>query len=119
MGADSVRSESASDGFWDLYSRYYDAINQLMPYRKLLWDVYQALDLQPGMRVLDAGCGTGNFEAFIAEKDPPDVRIEALDFSPRMLRVARGKCDRLGAYTFEQADLNRPLPYADATFDGS
>ena len=118
MGAVFARpADAGTDGFWDLYSRYYDAIYQLMPYRKLLWDTFQALDLRPGMRVLDAGCGTGNFEAFIAEKDPPAIEVEAIDFSPRMLQVARKKCDRLGAYTFSQADLNQPLPFADASFD--
>jgi ubiquinone/menaquinone biosynthesis C-methylase UbiE len=88
-----------------------------MPYRKLLWDALQALDLRPGMRLLDAGCGTGNFEAFITEKVHPPVEIEAVDFSPRMLHVAQTKCSGVGGYTFSQADLNRPLPFPDASFD--
>jgi ubiquinone/menaquinone biosynthesis C-methylase UbiE len=118
MGAVATRpADGGTDGFWDLYSRYYDAIYQLMPYRKLLWDTLQALDLQPGMRVLDAGCGTGNFEAFIAEKDHPPVEIEAVDFSRRMLQVAQTKCAGVGAYTFSQADLDLPLPFPDAHFD--
>ena len=43
------------------------------------------------MRVLDAGCGTGNFEHFIAEKNHPPVRIDAVDFSPEMLARARAE----------------------------
>ena len=61
-----------------------------MPYRKLLWDAFEALELEPGMRVLDAGCGTGNFEHFLAEKNHPPIQIDAVDFSAEMLaRAAR------------------------------
>jgi ubiquinone/menaquinone biosynthesis C-methylase UbiE len=108
---------SSPDRFWNLYSRYYDCVFQLMPYRKLLWDVYQALELRPGMRVLDAGCGTGNFEVFIAEKNPPSIRVDAVDFSPAMLAVASGKCSALGNVSFHHADLSAALPFEDETFD--
>jgi ubiquinone/menaquinone biosynthesis C-methylase UbiE len=105
------------DPFWSRYSKVYDGVYQLMSYRKLLWDTYQALDLQPDMRVLDAGCGTGNFEHFIAQKNPPQMRVEALDFSTGMLAAARAKCEGLDFVDFSFGDLNQPLPYPDATFD--
>ena len=88
---DPVTPNDGVDGFWDLYSRVYDSVYQLMPYRKLLWDTYQALDLRPGMRVLDAGCGTGNFEHFVHQKNPPSVCIDAIDFSASMLSIAGRK----------------------------
>lgn len=89
-----------------------------MPYRKLLWDAYQALELEPGMKVLDAGCGSGNFELFVSEKDPPAVEIEAHDYSPAMLARARKKCaGRLDCVNYPRGDFNGQLPYADATFD--
>lgn len=109
--------ESSPNAFWDLYSRYYDSVYNLMPYRKLLWDVFEALELEPGMRVLDAGCGTGNFEHFIAGKTVPPIKLDALDFSPKMLAVAAQKCRSLLWTDFERADLNGTLPYDDATFD--
>jgi len=110
-------AEPATDRFWDLYSRFYDSIYHLMPYRQLLWDAYQALELEPGMRVLDAGCGTGNLELFIAEKPHPPVEIEGIDFSPEMLARARRKCRDLEFVSFVRCDLNKPLPYPDASFD--
>jgi ubiquinone/menaquinone biosynthesis C-methylase UbiE len=112
-----ARGEHEPDRFWDVYSRYYDSICQLMPYRKLLWEAYQALDLEPGMRLLDAGCGTGNFESFLVEKDPPPVDITGVDFSLGMLGVARAKCESLTNVAFRQADLNADLPFEDCTFD--
>jgi len=117
QGTTAVVQPVSSDGFWDAYSRYYDSVYHLMPYRKLLWDTYQALDLAPGMRVLDAGCGTGNFEHFIAQKNPPAVRIDAVDASTAMLDVARAKCRDLPNVTFALGDLNGRLPFDDATFD--
>ena len=108
---------SGVDGFWDLYSRVYDSVYRLMPYRKLLWDTYQALDLEPGMRVLDAGCGTGNFEHFVHQKNPPSVCIDAIDFSAAMLAVASKKNADLGNVEFSCGDLSGPLPYPDASFD--
>jgi ubiquinone/menaquinone biosynthesis C-methylase UbiE len=111
------RVTPSPDPFWDTYSRYYDCVYHLMPYRKLLWDAYETLDLSDGMRVLDAGCGTGNFEHFIAEKDPPQVRIHAVDSSPAMLAKAREKCHELDFATFSPADLDAVLPFPDDTFD--
>jgi len=118
MGSQAaVASDIGPEGFWNTYSRYYDSIYQLMPYRKLLWDAFQALDLRTGARVLDAGCGTGNFEHFIAEKGHPPIEIDAVDFSPLMLERARRKCARLDHVRFAQADLNDALPFPDDTFD--
>jgi ubiquinone/menaquinone biosynthesis C-methylase UbiE len=113
----AVAAEAGPDRFWDTYSRHYDGVYRLMPYRKLLWDAFEALELEPGMRVLDAGCGTGNFEHFVSEKNPPAVRIDAVDFSTEMLARAREKCAGLRNITFAQADLNARLPFEDATFD--
>jgi len=102
---------------WNLYARFYDSIYHLIPYRKLLWDTYQALDFKPGMKILDAGCGTGNFEKFISEKNPPPIQIEATDFSPVMLARAQKKCKHLGYVNFKLADLNKELDYPAGTFD--
>jgi len=113
----SASAGNAGDGFWDLYARVYDNVYQLMPYRKLLWDTLQSLELEAGMRVLDAGCGTGNLEHFMAQKDLPAVSIDAVDFSPGMLEMAAEKCRGLDFVSFQQLDLSAALPFGDATFD--
>ncbi len=113
----SLREQNDQTLFWNLYSRCYDCTYGLMPYRKLLWDSYEALELGAGMQMLDAGCGTGNFELFISEKNPPPVEIEAIDFSPAMLSRAKKKCQHLDNLNFEQIDLNKELKYPDKTFD--
>jgi len=112
-----VRSTVRSDSFWDAYSYVYSGVYYLIPYRGLLWDTFEELDLQPGMRVLDAGCGIGNFEHFISAKSPPPITIECVDASPRMLKTAKRRCRAVDYVRFSAADLNERLPFEDATFD--
>ena len=54
---------------WNLYARCYDRITGLLPYQEMLDEVVAALELKPGMRVLDAGCGTGA----LAERLAPGI----------------------------------------------
>lgn len=106
-----------SDSFWDLYSRVYGGVYQLIPYRNLLWDAYEALGLEEGMRILDAGCGTGNFEHFISTKPLPRIVVDGIDGSAGMLAVAARRCQALDFARFSLADLNERLPFDDNTFD--
>lgn len=62
--------------------------------------------------VLDIGCGTGLGGQALA--DHGFQRIDGLDLSPEMMQVAA----RRGVYRqFLTADLNAPLPLADASLD--
>lgn len=47
--------------------------------------VVQALGLSPGMRVLDAGCGSGEWAAAFSERG---LRVTAIDLSPEMIARA-------------------------------
>ncbi len=44
-------------------------------------------------RILEIGCGTGNYTLLLREKFP-EAEIEAVDISPEMIRIARQKCGR-------------------------
>ena len=103
--------------FWNLYGKCYDGINHSIPYRGLLYDLYINLDLRPGLKILDAGCGTGNFEKFLSTRSIPSIEIEAVDFSPVMLARAKQKCRDLSFVNFSAADLNKGLEYPDNSFD--
>ncbi len=61
--------ENSSSFFWDLYARLYDTLYLLKPYRDLHEQVLTALNLQKNETILDAGCGTGNFEKLMIEKE--------------------------------------------------
>lgn len=78
-----------------------------------------ALDLLPGMRVLDIGCGAGVHLGLFAERIVPSGSVIGLDIDPEPLGLAAGLwADRIKAGTIrlEEGDLHR-LPFAAASFD--
>jgi ubiquinone/menaquinone biosynthesis C-methylase UbiE len=52
------------------------------------------LDLRPGMRALDVGCGPGRLTIPMARKVGPGGRVVALDIQAGMLRRAKAKAER-------------------------
>lgn len=65
-----------------------------------------------GRQVLDAGCGPGWYSEWLLKRG---AEVTALDVSPAMLAQAR---KRLGDRAdLVWADLERPLPFVDASFD--
>src|SRR5512144_2985847 len=53
-------------------------------------------DIQPGQRVLDVACGTGQGTRGLAQAVGPEGRVDALDLSEAMLAQARAKLEKLG-----------------------
>ncbi len=83
----------------------YNAAYERPAVREMLGDVR-------GLDVLDAGAAAGENSAWLAAQG---ARVVALDASAAMVQLAR---TRLGdAATVLHADLARPLPLADASFD--
>lgn len=52
--------------------------------------------VQPGMTVVDAGCGMGFFSIAMAGMVGDAGRVIAVDFQPRMLEVLRERAERAG-----------------------
>jgi SAM-dependent methyltransferase len=76
--------------------------------------IYEYLRPEPGMEILDIGCGTGNFSLELARIG---VKVTGIDVSEAMLAKAREKAAREGlAIEFLRADA-RQLPFADESFD--
>lgn len=74
----------------------------------------QALNLKPGMRVLDVACGTGNLALPAARMG---AVVTGVDIAPNLLEQARETGKREGlAVKFDEGDAEN-LPYEDASFD--
>lgn len=74
----------------------------------------ERLNLRPGMRVLDAACGTGNLAVPAARKG---AIVTGLDIAPNLLEQARNRAATEGLkIQFDEGDVEN-LPYADAEFD--
>jgi ubiquinone/menaquinone biosynthesis C-methylase UbiE len=71
------------------------------------------LQVKPGARLLDVGCGTGHDTRALAVTAGPEGIAIGVDASAVMLKTAR---TRGGSYL--QADA-RALPYEDGAFDGT
>ena len=73
-----------------------------------------SLDLKPGMRVLDAGCGTGAALAWLRQAVEPGGLVVGFDLASAHIRAAHA-CAGAGAAVL-QADLMQP-PLARGSFD--
>ena len=108
LAPDAVRS------MFDRIAPVYDTMNRVMTagldrsWRRLTVEAV----VQPGDRVLDACCGTGDL-AVAAEREGGVVT--GLDFSPRMLERARRKADTID---WIEGDLLE-LPFDDGSFDAA
>jgi SAM-dependent methyltransferase len=101
---------------WNLYARCYDSITALLPYQELLDDVVAALDVAPGMRVLDVGCGTGALaERMVAQH--PSVELVGVDMAKAMLARARARRAWPSSVRFVEGAIDDVLASEAAPFD--
>lgn len=71
-------------GYWDGVDRLAEAQENKLDH------VCRILDLQPGDRVLDIGCGWGSFAQFAAEKY--EVEVVGITISKKQAELARERC---------------------------
>jgi len=78
-----------------------------------------ALNLLPGSRGLDVGCGIGLQAIMLAEAVGPAGHVTGVDLSPEFLDCARSIAEKAGIpeqVSFQEGDMNN-LPFDDNTFD--
>ena len=105
--------------FWNAYAKVYDALPACFPpYRELLDRTLATIRECEGdgeLKVLDAGCGTGNYTVALADAG---YSVSAMDTSTEMLSWARRKIDaRQLPVQLCRASLEEPFPFADNAFD--
>jgi SAM-dependent methyltransferase len=103
---------------WDARAERWDAraeVHALAPDRAAELDrVWDALRLRRDARVLDAGCGSGQWAIALAERG---ARVTAIDLSPEMIRLARDHASARGQdIEWRTADATR-LADPPAVFD--
>ena len=105
--------------FWSLYGRFvWDA--QKAPWKALrvqrIVETLKARRTAPCERVLDAGCGTGDYALALAKAG---FQVTGVDYAAGMLSCAQAKVsDQLAEdISFPQMDLNAQLGFPDTHFD--
>jgi demethylmenaquinone methyltransferase/2-methoxy-6-polyprenyl-1,4-benzoquinol methylase len=108
--------ETQVRAMFDRIARVYDRMNSVMTagmhhrWRERAADLAQ---VGPGARALDVATGTGDLAIELKRRVGPSGDVTGLDFSERMLELAREKA---GDVRFEAGNALE-LPYPDASFD--
>jgi demethylmenaquinone methyltransferase/2-methoxy-6-polyprenyl-1,4-benzoquinol methylase len=103
---------------FDRIARRYDLVNTVLSagtdggWRRR---AAKATLLKPGGSALDVACGSGKLTTLLARIAGPNGRVVGLDFSTKMLDVARHESPTI---EFREGDALK-LPFDDATFDAS
>lgn len=86
-------------------------------YARFTHDVLAKAGLQPGMRVLDVGCGVGDVTMEAARLVGPDGAVVGVDRSEVAIATARERAAAAGltSATFQRSDLLEPA--AEGAFD--
>ncbi|MFZ5562459.1 MAG: class I SAM-dependent methyltransferase [Thermodesulfobacteriota bacterium] len=74
----------------------------------------EKLDIQPGDRVLDLGCGTGRLTGWIADRVGPKGAVTGVDPLPERVAMAR---NNNGGVCFEVGSAESLDGFADKSFD--
>ena len=92
-------------GDYDLFSRYMEDDARAF---------YERLEVPPGIRLLDVGCGSGQL-ALIAARD--GVNVTGVDIAENLIERARARAEARRLTTrFDVGDAEA-LPYPDESFD--
>jgi ubiquinone/menaquinone biosynthesis C-methylase UbiE len=92
-------------GFHWLTAVYDPLIRSWSAAARLRTSVIAALDLRPGLRILELGAGPGRL-AIQIKRAHPEVTIDAVDIDTRMVASARRNAARSGtAIEFREADM--------------
>jgi ubiquinone/menaquinone biosynthesis C-methylase UbiE len=75
------------------------------------------LQLQPGVQVLDVGCGTGRQAMVFAERVAPGGTVDGIDAAVEMIKRAQVRARQRGVSASFQVAYAQQLPFPDATFD--
>lgn len=78
--------------------------------------IFQLLDVKPGMQALDIGCGPGLTTLALAQAVGGSGQVDAIDIAPPMLAMAARRCPAQPQVKFHQADILH-MPFAAAAFD--
>ena len=99
-------------GVFDRVADTYDDVG--VPwFRPIARGLVEQLDVRPGDRVLDLGCGRGAATAVLAEAVGPDGDVLGIDLAPRMVELTARDLAHLPQVRVAVADVREPgLPQA-------
>lgn len=100
----------------DYFSAFLDRVRAFPHALERRARAYQSLQLRPGQRVLDVGCGLGDDTRELARLVAPGGEAVGVDLSSALLAEAERRNGVAAAATFVLASATE-LPFEDASFD--
>ena len=87
--------------------------------REVKEDSYRLMQLRPGQRVLDVGCGPATDTIHLAHIVGPSGQVIGIDVDPAMIDLAVQKAESAGVSGYVQHQLidAAQMPFADNSFD--
>lgn len=79
-------------------------------------NLIEQASIQPGMRLLDLGCGTATLTILVKQLYPA-VDVVGIDGDPNVLAIARAKVQESGENISLDHGMADQLPYADCSFN--
>lgn len=95
---------------------FYDPFVKLMGGESAHRQLIDQADLQPGQRILEIGCGTGNLTTLV-KRLYPAIEIVGLDPDPKALDRARRKANRQRVSVQLDRGFSDELHYPDESYD--
>jgi ubiquinone/menaquinone biosynthesis C-methylase UbiE len=97
-----------------------EAMGSEPAFRAARREMLRALELTPGARILEAGCGTGVALPDLVEIAGPSVRVYGVDPTEAFLEAARQRAQglRVAHAEYRPGDI-RGIPYPDHFFDAA
>ncbi|MFK5586444.1 MerR family transcriptional regulator [Lactobacillus delbrueckii] len=78
--------------------------------------LFRQLDLTPGLKILEIGCGNGELWATSHDRLPEDCQVILTDISEGMLADTKKKIGEDSRFSYDRCDAAH-LPFADEEFD--
>jgi demethylmenaquinone methyltransferase/2-methoxy-6-polyprenyl-1,4-benzoquinol methylase len=108
---------------FDRIAGLYDRMNAVMTAgldRSWRHRAAELASVSPGDRVLDVATGTGDLALELARRVSPGGEVVGIDFSERMLEIARTKAEAISGSVVRFASANAlALPFPDSAYDAA
>jgi ubiquinone/menaquinone biosynthesis C-methylase UbiE len=92
------------------WAKYYDTVVGIISLGRLV-------EIEPGMNILDVGCGTGSLTIAAKQLQGIDGNVVGIDPSSNMIDLARGKAEKAGVEIDFQVGVIEKMDFPDDYFD--
>ncbi len=120
---DHMHGKSAglrSAGSMEGWGKTYDAIVGLITLgqeQKMRQAILELVNIQPGDRILEVGCGTGSLSLAAKIKAGPESQVYGIDIAPDMIDTARRKASKANLDIKFEVGRIETIPFPDRQFD--